>query len=67
MQQEWPHAGNVVFNDVRLKYRPDTEVILNGLSFEAKAGEKIGVVGRTGAGKSTVALCLSRIVELLSG
>lgn len=63
----WPTAGHITFEDVRLKYRPETEVILNGLSFEVKAGEKIGVVGRTGAGKSTIAISLSRIVELLSG
>lgn len=50
-----------------LKYRPTTEVVLNKLSFVAKPGEKIGVVGRTGAGKSTVCLALSRIVELYGG
>ena len=50
-----------------LRYRPGTEVILNNLSFVAKAGEKIGVVGRTGAGKSTICLSLSRIVEIFEG
>jgi len=65
--EEWPSAGNIVFKNVCLKYRPGTEIILNGLSFEAKAGEKIGVVGRTGAGKSTICLSLSRIVEIFDG
>jgi len=61
---DWPEAGNVEFKNVMLRYRPDTEIILNSLSFVAKAGEKIGVVGRTGAGKSTICLSLSRIVEI---
>jgi ABC-type multidrug transport system fused ATPase/permease subunit len=42
-------------------------MILKELSFEVKPGEKIGVVGRTGAGKSTICISLSRIVELVSG
>lgn len=41
--------------------------MLHDLSFEVKAGEKIGVVGRTGAGKSTIAISISRIVELFGG
>lgn len=41
--------------------------MLNGLTFKAKPGEKIGVVGRTGAGKSTICLSLSRIVEIAEG
>lgn len=47
-----------------LKYRPDTEIVLKDLSFKVTPGEKIGVVGRTGAGKSTICLGISRIVEL---
>lgn len=41
--------------------------MLNSLSFKVNAGEKIGIVGRTGAGKSTISLALTRIVELASG
>jgi ABC-type multidrug transport system fused ATPase/permease subunit len=52
---------------VNLRYRPNTEIILKDLTFEVKPGEKIGVVGRTGAGKSTICLSLSRIVEIASG
>jgi ABC-type multidrug transport system fused ATPase/permease subunit len=48
-----------------LRYRPKTEIVLKNLTFEVKAGEKIGVVGRTGAGKSTICLSLSRIVEIV--
>jgi ATP-binding cassette subfamily C (CFTR/MRP) protein 1 len=50
-----------------LKYRPNTEIVLRNLTFQVKPGEKIGVVGRTGAGKSTICLSLSRIVEIASG
>ena len=42
-------------------------MVLKGLSFKIEAGHKIGIVGRTGAGKSTVALALSRIIELDEG
>ena len=64
---EWPSQGVVEFHDFKLKYRDDTEVVLKGLNFKVNGGEKIGVVGRTGAGKSTITLALSRIVEALSG
>jgi len=52
---------------VRLRYRPKTDEVLRGLSFEIEGGKKIGIVGRTGAGKSTISLAISRIVELESG
>jgi ABC-type multidrug transport system fused ATPase/permease subunit len=66
-RDQWPEDGRVVFNSVNLKYRPTTEVILRNLTFEVRPREKIGVVGRTGAGKSTICLSLSRIVEIASG
>ena len=50
-----------------LRYRPETEIVLNNLSFSIKGGEKIGIVGRTGAGKSTIALAITRILELKQG
>ena len=50
-----------------MRYRPETEIVLNDLSFNIKGGEKIGIVGRTGAGKSTITLAISRIVEIFSG
>ena len=63
----WPQQGEIEFSNVSLKYRPNTELVLNNLSFKAQAGERIGVVGRTGAGKSTICLSLSRIVEIIEG
>ena len=50
-----------------MKYRPETETVLNWLSFSTKEAEKIGIIGRTGAGKSTISLALSRIVEIFKG
>ena len=65
--QTWPRQGAVKFEDVSLRYRPNTELCLRNLTFEVPAGLKVGVVGRTGAGKSTMSLALSRIVELCGG
>ena len=64
---DWPTQGKVEFQNVVLRYRPNTEVVLNNLSFLINPGEQIGVVGRTGAGKSTICLSMSRIVEILEG
>lgn len=63
----WPEEGKIQFDKVCLRYRPNTEIILKDLSLEVKPSEQIGVVGRTGAGKSTICLSLSRIVEYESG
>jgi ATP-binding cassette subfamily C (CFTR/MRP) protein 1 len=59
--------GMIKFDEYCLKYRPDTEVVLRDLTFTVWPKEKIGVVGRTGAGKSTLCLALCRIVEAHSG
>lgn len=64
---QWPTQGGIEFKDVELRYRPDKELVLKKLSFKIQPGEKVGVIGRTGAGKSTVCLALSRIVEIDSG
>ena len=63
----WPEKGFVEFKNLSLKYRPDTPLVLKNLTFNIEAGHKIGVVGRTGAGKSTICLCLSRILEATEG
>jgi ATP-binding cassette subfamily C (CFTR/MRP) protein 1 len=63
----WPSKGQIEFKAVRLRYRPQTETVLDGLTFNVLPGMKVGVVGRTGAGKSTLALALSRLVELEEG
>ena len=65
--KKWPSVGKVDFIDMSLRYRPTTDLVLKNLSFTVDPGMKVGVVGRTGAGKSTICLSLSRIVELCSG
>ncbi|CAI2361005.1 unnamed protein product [Moneuplotes crassus] len=63
----WPTNGKIVFDNICLRYRPETELVLRNLSFEIEPGQKVGVIGRTGAGKSTVCLALCRIIECESG
>jgi len=65
--KNWPSEGQIVFRNYYVRYRPDTEIILKNLNFKIKPHEKIGIVGRTGSGKSTITLCLFRILEPLAG
>ncbi|KAK2951952.1 Multidrug resistance-associated protein [Blattamonas nauphoetae] len=65
-QPKWPSEGRVVFKDVKMRYRPGLPFVLRGVNFEVKGGEKIGVCGRTGAGKSSLLYALFRLVELES-
>jgi len=64
---DWPASGAVSFRKVTMRYRPGLEVVLHGMSMDVRGGEKLGVCGRTGAGKSSVAVVLFRLVELESG
>ena len=49
---------------MRYKYRPELPEVIKGIEFKFKANEKIGVVGRTGSGKSTITLGLLRMIEI---
>ncbi|KAF5327366.1 hypothetical protein D9619_004466 [Psilocybe cf. subviscida] len=62
---EWPAHGAIEFKNVSMRYRPGLPMVLHGISMSIKGGEKIGIVGRTGAGKSSITLALLRIVEYL--
>ncbi|XP_070201297.1 multidrug resistance-associated protein 1-like [Littorina saxatilis] len=64
---DWPEEGDVKFKDFELRYRPGLDLVLRGISFEVKSGEKIGIVGRTGAGKSSLTVALFRLVEAAAG
>jgi ABC-type multidrug transport system fused ATPase/permease subunit len=66
-KEEWPTAGGIVFTNVSMRYRETLPRILNSLSITILPSEKVGVVGRTGAGKSSMMLVLMRIVELEGG
>lgn len=59
----WPESGEIQFNKVNLRYFENEEPVLKGLSFKINAGEKIGIVGRTGAGKSSIIAVLFRLTE----
>uniref|UniRef100_A0A0C9S8B2 TSA: Wollemia nobilis Ref_Wollemi_Transcript_11795_5173 transcribed RNA sequence n=1 Tax=Wollemia nobilis TaxID=56998 RepID=A0A0C9S8B2_9CONI len=63
----WPYEGNVEFRDLQVRYRPNTPLVLKGISLNIKGGEKIGVVGRTGSGKSTLVQAMFRLVEPSGG
>lgn len=63
----WPMEGKVELSNVELRYRPELPPVLKGISMSVKGGEKIGIVGRTGAGKSTIMVALYRLVELSGG
>lgn len=60
-------VGEIVFQNVSLKYRPELDLVLKNLSVVFQSGHKIGICGRTGAGKSTILQSLFRMVELESG
>lgn len=63
----WPSKGAIQFNDYSMRYREGLDLVLKNISLNIKAQEKIGVVGRTGAGKSSLTLSLFRMVEAASG
>ncbi|POM66217.1 Canalicular multispecific organic anion transporter [Phytophthora palmivora] len=63
----WPSQGAVRFDNLCLRYRPELPLVLNGVDMEVAAGEKVGICGRTGAGKSSLMVALFRICDFDSG
>lgn len=63
----WPTRGVVEFRNYSVRYRPGLELVLKNLTLHVQGGEKVGIVGRTGAGKSSMTLCLFRILEAAEG
>ncbi|XP_076753799.1 ATP-binding cassette sub-family C member 5-like isoform X2 [Xylocopa sonorina] len=64
---EWPVEGKLEFRKVQLKYRKELSPVLHNISFATEPGEHIGIVGRTGAGKSSLIVALFRLVEISAG
>ncbi|XP_047234005.1 ATP-binding cassette sub-family C member 3 isoform X2 [Girardinichthys multiradiatus] len=64
---EWPMEGNVEFKEYSVRYREGLDLVLKNITLSVKGGEKIGIVGRTGAGKSSMTLCLFRLLEAAGG
>lgn len=67
VMSSWPEGGLLEFDSVCLRYRKELPMVLNNLSFQIPPGKTCGVVGRTGAGKSSLAVALFRLVEIESG
>ncbi|GAP88211.1 putative multidrug resistance-associated protein 1 [Rosellinia necatrix] len=63
----WPTEGRVEVNDLVISYADDLPPVLKGLSFSINRNERVGVIGRTGAGKSSLTLALFRFIEARSG
>eukprot|EP00188_Purpureofilum_apyrenoidigerum_P005889 Plantae.Rhodophyta-Purpureofilum_apyrenoidigerum.ctg822.p1 GENE.Plantae.Rhodophyta-Purpureofilum_apyrenoidigerum.ctg822~~Plantae.Rhodophyta-Purpureofilum_apyrenoidigerum.ctg822.p1 ORF type:complete len:575 (+),score=70.86 Plantae.Rhodophyta-Purpureofilum_apyrenoidigerum.ctg822:62-1726(+) len=65
--QDWPSVGRIEFKDAKLRYRPGLDLVLKGVNFEVDPLWKVGIAGRTGSGKSSLAVALFRLVELAEG
>jgi len=63
----WPSQGCIRYDNVYMRYRQDLPTVLKGLTFEVKPGQKVGVVGRTGSGKSSLMMLLLRMYNPESG
>ncbi|KAI1636918.1 P-loop containing nucleoside triphosphate hydrolase protein [Biscogniauxia mediterranea] len=67
VRPSWPEKGEIVFDNVEMRYRANLPLVLQGLTMHVRGGERIGIVGRTGAGKSSIMSTLFRLVELSGG
>lgn len=63
----WPATGEICFDDFKMRYRPGLDLVLKGVDVTIKPGEKVGVCGRTGAGKSSLFQAILRLVEAADG
>ena len=61
--EHWPRRGNITFQDVSLRYYPGGPQVLKNINLNIKGGAKIGVAGRTGAGKSSFVAALMRMPD----
>ncbi|KAI8877119.1 multi drug resistance-associated protein MRP [Backusella circina FSU 941] len=67
VEHSWPEQGRIEFSNYSLRYREGLDLVLRDISFQIQPREKVGIVGRTGAGKSSLSLGLFRIIESASG
>jgi len=67
LAEDWPKTGNVEFKEYSTKYRPELSCVLEKFNLQVENDQKVGIVGRTGAGKSSLSLALFRIIEPFEG
>ncbi len=67
IQDTWPQTGEIKFESFHARYRRDLDFALKDISCNIKPGEKVGIVGRTGAGKSSITLALFRLLKETDG
>lgn len=65
--EKWPEEGRLRFENYKVRYRPGLDLVLHGINCDINSTEKIGIVGRTGAGKSSLTNCLFRVIEAAEG
>ncbi|XP_033742885.1 LOW QUALITY PROTEIN: multidrug resistance-associated protein 5-like [Pecten maximus] len=65
--ESWPREGRLIFSDVLMRYRKDMDPVLRNIHFDIQPKQKVGIVGRTGAGKSSLAAALFRLCDLSEG
>ncbi|KAJ8122554.1 hypothetical protein ONZ43_g1280 [Nemania bipapillata] len=67
VRPSWPEKGEIIFDNVEMRYRTNLPLVLKGLSMHVNGGERVGIVGRTGAGKSSIVSTIFRLVEISGG
>mmetsp|Transcript_30385 Transcript_30385/g.26917 ORF Transcript_30385/g.26917 Transcript_30385/m.26917 type:complete len:221 (+) Transcript_30385:173-835(+) len=65
--KDFPGTADIYFKDVHMRYQPHLPKVLKGLTYHVKHGEKVGIIGRTGAGKSSIMQAIFRLVEIEAG
>jgi ABC-type multidrug transport system fused ATPase/permease subunit len=67
LEEAWPQSGDLEFQNVSLRYADYLPLVLKNVSFKVKSGSRVGLVGRTGSGKSTIFQSVYRFVDIVSG